>query len=229
MYEIVWCRGDYGDRQRSANAAGCVCYLEAHFNALANDRPGQSDNPSLCIVGSNASTTSRNWAAWFSARVAATFGIRDAGVLVGPKRGDWNVRLTAMPAILIEPLFVSDPEQAEIARSEAGQAKLAGVIAESIRRFFPDGGKVGFSVGHKYKRSAPNDRGAPVHGGGWEAELAEQVLKRAARLLTSGLQVGDPERVITLELAGEQAQTIAIDPDARVSWCAETETLRVEA
>jgi len=227
MYEIQWFRGDYGERQRAANAAGVVCYVEAHFNALANDRPGMADNPALCIVGSNASATSRNWAAWFTAAVAAEFGIRDGGVLVGPKRGDWNVRLTAMPAILLEPLFVSDPEQAEIARSEQGQDRLARIIADSVRRFFPEGGPVGFSVGHKYKRSAPHDRGAPVHGGGTEAELAEQVLQRAAKLLTHGLQVGDPARVVRIVEAGEQTQEIVIDPDAVVSWNPVTETLTI--
>ena len=42
---------------------------------------------------------------------------------------------------------------------------------------------IGFSVGHKYKSANPGDRGAPVLGGGWEADYAEAVLEKAKVLL----------------------------------------------
>lgn len=227
-YSIFWAKGDYRDRQLTANREGCVAYLEQHFNALANDDPStQADNGALCIVGGNASETSKNWAAWYTREVAAEFGIRDNGVLVGPRRGDFNLRYTAMPAILVEPLFVSDPTQAEIARSEDGQERLARIIVASIRRFFPDGGKVAFSVGHKYKTSNPHDRGAPVVGGGTEAELAEEVLHRAARMLRDGAQIGDPERVLRVVRGGKVVAQVQLNADDIVGWNPCTETLRI--
>ena len=43
-----------------------------------------------------------------------------------------------MPAILLEPLFVSNPRHAEIVRSEDGQMRpRARVLVDSIKRFFP--------------------------------------------------------------------------------------------
>ena len=64
------------------------------------------------------------------------------------------------------------------------KAELAAILVATIREFFPNGGLVAFSVGHKYKTSSPNDRGAEsVLGGPPEAELAEPVLLLAATLL----------------------------------------------
>jgi len=219
-YSIYWARGDYRERQQDANEAKCVGFVEAHFNSTTSAKA----NYCLAIVGGNASRTSRNWAKAWTKAIAAEFGIPNGGVLVGPKRGDYNVRYTTMPAILLEPMFVSNPEQAEIAKSEDGQKRLARVLVDSIRRFFPDGGKVAFSVGHKFKRKRPNDRGAPVHGGGWEADLAESVLEYAAAMLTETAQPDD-DRVIDVELNGRVICKHVADADAVVTWNAERETL----
>jgi hypothetical protein len=100
-------------------------------------------------------------------------------------RGDSNIKFTAMPVILLEPLFASNTNQAEIIRSENGRERLAKVLADSIRQYFPKGGLIAFSVGHKYKTSSPNDRGAAVIGGGNEADFAEMVLIKVQALLTA--------------------------------------------
>jgi hypothetical protein len=82
----------------------------------------------VVIVGSNASSTSRNWGRWYAKAVAEQFGCRvggDGGILVGgfDGRGDGNVKHTRMPVALLEPLFASNPQQADAIRSEAGQAE----------------------------------------------------------------------------------------------------------
>jgi hypothetical protein len=130
-------------------------------------------------VGSNASSTSCNWGKWYCSSVSKEFGTADKGIQIGGfnGRGDGNVKHTAMPAILLEPLFASNPKHASIIRSESGQQKLAQVLVDSIQRFFPNGGLIAFSVGHKYKTSSPNDRGADVFGGGSEADFAEGIVK----------------------------------------------------
>lgn len=218
MYEVRFYKGDYGARQLAANADGCVAYVEHHFNATA----GGGGNYACVVVGSNASNTSKNWARWYARAVADSFGIGlggDQGVLVGGfnGRGDGNVKFTKMPAILVEPLFASNPDHAAWIRSEAGQDRLAQILADSIRRCFPDGGRLAFSVGHKYKTTNPNDRGAAVQGGGTEADYAEIVLGKAAALLA----VADrpvAARAFAVMVGNREVWRYDADPDAVVRW-----------
>lgn len=88
-----------------------------------------------------------------------------------------------MPAILVEPFFVSNPEQAEWLKAPDGIPKLAQVLVQSIEDTFPLGGLIGFSVGHKGKVIQFNDRGAKVYGGGFEADYAEKILRAAKGML----------------------------------------------
>jgi hypothetical protein len=217
MYDVYFYEGNYRDRQLAANDDGCICYVEHHFNCVAAPEPDYA----LAVVGSNASATSKNWGRWYAEAVAARFGTRvggDQGILVGGYngRGNDNVRFTDMPAVLLEPMFVSNPRQAEIVRSAEGRRRLAEVLVESIQRFFPHGGTVAFSVGHKYKDSAPNDRGAAVLGGGTEADYAEMVLEAAAEMLVET----EPreERLIYVERNGVVEHEFAIDADADLRW-----------
>jgi hypothetical protein len=107
-------------------------------------------------------------------------------------RGNSNLAFTDMPAILLETLFVSNPDAAGIVVSPEGREELAQILVDTIVSFFPDGGKIAFSVGHKYKDSRPNDRGAAVCGDDpdpndgldhVEADYAEDVLRLAAEKL----------------------------------------------
>lgn len=186
MHKVEFYTGDYRERQREANSDGAVCYVEHHFNSCVNPGVGYT----VVIVGSNASRTSRDWGRFYAELVSAEFGTRlggDRGLVVGGYggRGNANLYHTRMPAILVEPLFASNPVQADLIRSDSGQERLARALVDSIRRFLPSGGLVAFSVGHKYKKSNPNDRGARLHGGGWEADYAEKVLLKAGSMLES--------------------------------------------
>lgn len=218
MYEVRFYRGEYRERQRQANEDGCVAYVEQHFNSSSSP----AANYTVVIVGSNASQTSRNWGRWYAHAVGREFGIpvRGAeGIVVGgyEGRGDYNLRFTAMPAVLLEPLFVSNPVHAEWVRSESGQMRLARILSDSVQRFFQTGGLIGFSVGHKYKTSRADDRGAAVYGGGWEAEYAEEVLNRAKTLLEA-VEAPQPDREIRVVEEDEVLWTHTVDPDAHVSW-----------
>jgi hypothetical protein len=44
---------------------------------------------------------------------------------------------------------------------------------------------IGLSVGHRYKTSNPNDKGAVCAFGDWEADHAEVLAKKVAELLQS--------------------------------------------
>ena len=218
MYEVRFYKGDYPARQQAANHDECVAYIEHHFNSTA----GTGGNYACVVVGSNASNTSRNWARWYARTVADSFGIRlggEAGVLVGSfnGRGDGNVKFTDMPAILVEPLFANNPDHAAWIRSDAGQDRLARILADSIQRCFPNGRLVAFSVGHKYKTSNPADRGADVYGGGCEADYAEIVLNKAAALL-EGISEPAAARPFSVMVGNREVWRYEADPDAVVRW-----------
>jgi hypothetical protein len=218
MYEVRFYRGDYLDRQLAANRDRCVAYVEHHFNSTA----GTGGSYAAVIVGSNASNTSKNWARWYARAVADSFGIGLAqpdGVVVGgfSGRGDGNVKFTDMPAVLLEPLFANNPAHAQWIRSEDGQTRLAQILADSIERFFPNGGTVAFSVGHKYKTSNPNDRGAAVAGGGTEADYAEIVLGKAAALLEAK-RAPAAMRPFAVYVNNRERWRFDADPDALVRY-----------
>ncbi|MDX2448387.1 MAG: N-acetylmuramoyl-L-alanine amidase [Desulfobacterales bacterium] len=218
MYTVKFYTGDYYARQQKANGDDCLCYVEHHLNSSTNPDAGYS----VVITGSNASQTSKNWGRWYAQAVAKEFDLRlggDQGIQVGgySGRGDYNLRYTKMPAILLEPLFASNPQHAQWIRSESGQDILASILKESIERFFQEKGTIAFSVGHKYKESRPKDLGASVHGGGAEADYAEIILKKAKTLLdeTDGLE---KERLIKIIKEGETLWSGSVDSDDDVNW-----------
>jgi hypothetical protein len=227
MYSVKFYKGDYYDRQRAANRDEAVAYVEHHFNSSSSPEAGYA----VVVTGSNASQTSKNWGRWYARAVADQFGIRvsgDNGILVGGwnGRGDGNLKYTDMPAILLEPLFASNPQHADIMRSETGQAALARVLVESIQRFFPRGGLIAFSVGHKYRESRPSDRGAAVVGGGAEADYAEKVLEKAADLLR---EIGAPAggRKLRIMQGERLLYETDVDEDAVVVWSSERNLLYI--
>lgn len=218
MYTVRFYKGNYLERQRKANQDSCKAYVEHHFNSSSS----ATANYVVVITGSNASQTSRNWGRWYAQAVAQEFNVPvggDQGIVVGGfnGRGDGNLRHTHMPAILLEPLFGSNAQHAQWIRSDAGQGRLARILCESIQRFFQEGGLIGFSVGHKYKRSRPRDRGAAVYGGGWEANYAELVLKKAKTMLEA-IERPEEQREIRVLQGDEMLWTHAVDEDTDITW-----------
>jgi len=218
MYQVRFYQGEYIDRQKQANKDQAKAYVEHHFNSTSSSLAGYA----VVTTGANASTTSRNWGRWYAHAIAKEFGTTvggDDGLFVGGAggRGDGNLKYTDMPAILVEPLFASNPQQAEIIRSNSGQTRLARVLVESIQRFFPQGGLIAFSVGHKYKPANPRDRGAALAGGGLEAEFAEQVLLKAKAMLE---QIATPVtgRRIRVMKGDDELLNLVIDEDDELTW-----------
>jgi hypothetical protein len=227
VYEVRFYKGDYGERQRRANADQAKAYVEHHFNSSSSPMA----NYAVVITGSNASQTSRNWGRWYTQATSREFDVPiggDQGIKVGgyDGRGDGNLKHTNMPAILLEPLFASNPRHADIIRSEDGQMRMARVLVDSVRRFFPDGGLIAFSVGHKYKTSNPDDRGANLVGGGSEAEFAEKVLLKAEAML-HGITAPEEGRHLRVVKGEEVLLDDVIDEDALLVWDPERCLLRI--
>ncbi len=76
---------------------------------------------------------------------------------------------------------------------------------------------MGFSVGHKYKTRNPNDRGASVYGGGWEADYAEMVLEKSKAMLEN-VGAREEQREIRVVRGDEVLWRGHVDPDAYLSW-----------
>lgn len=178
-YKTLWVRGSIKGRQLFANQKKCDCYVEHHFNAAQRE----SASYTCCLTGSNASQKSMDWAKTYVNNVADATGAKkynNTGVVRGGfrGRGNYNLYYTACPAILLEPLFCTNPEHAKIIKSDKGQKMLAICLVESVISMWPDGAKIALSCGHLFKPRS-RDRGATVYGGGYEGDYALKVLKKA--------------------------------------------------
>jgi len=232
-YDVRFFTGSYRTRQKLANDWGADLYVEHHFNSADASQANQPNYP-LVVVAVNASERSKVWGQSYVRKVSAllgpffgatyaprSFGDPHFGVKVGGfsagginNRGDYNLRFTNMPAILLEPAFVSNATHAKVITTLDGKSLFAKALIQSIQEILPDGGKVAFSVGHKGKPSKPNDRGAAVvgHPDTSEADEAEKVLILAEQLLEDGAVLGVPEEVLepeTIIYAGSESPSWA--------------------
>lgn len=206
-YTVKFYEGDYPERQEAANRDKAICYVEHHFNSKEYDDPkATADNPIMTIVAHNADDVSKRWAALYSSLVQK--GLKHAGLdfplFAGTgvlqraykERGDYNLRFTDMPAILVEPMWLSDIRSALALLGRTVDKVsvldyLAAALADSVKQVFPGGGLVAGSIGHLGKTSQPFDRGAPVMRDVTnpknlaEADFAREVMGRFEKLMTA--------------------------------------------
>lgn len=194
---ISFFTGDYKYRQLEANRANIDLYVEYHFNYYS-----RITNYTLTKVPSDPKSLSLAFARQHGQLVHQYMGIplydkesspADAGILVCKKNSQdaYNFSLISAPAVLPQPLFLSNDAHVAIAITEQGTDLLAAILVETLRTVLPNGGHVGFSVGHKYQRSAPADRGsaAVCYPEFTEADIADTVLNKAAMSLRAELPV----------------------------------------
>ena len=122
MYKVKFYAGSYRDRQTEANRDGAICFVAHHFNSSSH----ASADYTLCVVASNASARSKEWARDYVQQVAQAFGVPlfgADGVCIGGMggRGNSQISHTNMPAILPESLFCSNQDHARILRSDHGR------------------------------------------------------------------------------------------------------------
>ena len=168
----------YARRQVDANELRVMGYFEQHVNAVEDPGP----NYAMAIVADNYSERSYNWARRYAEICAAEFcGGRkygEEGVRIGG-RGNDNLRLTHMPAILGEPGFASNPRFRDLILTAEGQERAAMCLVRSIEATFPLGGTIALSIGHGNKEK---DQGCAV-GDRSEMEINTLIVIQAAKLL----------------------------------------------
>lgn len=180
---VVFLTGDYAVRtvrQRQAAAERCALTVEFHFNS---NGPGAKGGEVYYRTGDAASRE-------VAKRVIANFqalGLPDHGdPLKSATDGEGRARFINRyqnPAILLEPLFVSNPTQANWLHSAGNLQRLAEAVAKAILDSTQPGDKVGLSIGHLGKDSSPSDRGAACSLGDMEATHGEAMARAVAKLL----------------------------------------------
>jgi len=217
-YIVKFYKGNYKTRQRNANKDGCVLYVEHHFNS---SKKNPNANYSVVIVGKNASQKSKDVGRDYTKRVSKFFGTDiggNDGILIGGYggHGNYNLKFTSMPAILLEPLFASNCKHAKWIKNDTDI--LAKLLVGTIRNAFPNGGLIAFSVGHKYKTTNPWDRGAKINGGGTEADYAEKVLLMAKEILISGTINKEETEKVKVVVNDQLEYSIGVSGDDEIRW-----------
>ena len=177
-YRPVLLKGDYThftqvsnkERQALAKSEGCAAVVEFHFNSTGN--PGVAGGE---VYYQEKVPASREFAAVIWGKIKG-IGLPEHGdplksTAINPRTV--FIDFYEMPTVLLETLFLSNPDQAAWLHGDDGpkhMEALADAIAAGIRAYLPEGGTIGLSPGHAFKTSNPNDTGARCKGGDHEAD-----------------------------------------------------------
>ena len=186
--KIVFVYGDYPFRQKQAIEMAADYYIEHHFNS----GPKNADYARV-VLSHNATSQALDLANLYISHFKEEFpdiplfeGVRPGIAKVSYReQGDFNLRFLTIPGMLLEPMFLSRDDHVRILLSEDGIIRLAKCLAKTLQDVINKDTLVAFSVGHKYQRRKPTDRGAPVRGYPefFEADLAEWVLWETKQII----------------------------------------------
>ena len=183
---VVFLTGDYVGRgrhfrQRQAESLGCAFTVDFHFNSNGPTAQG-------CEVYHRTDDASRAAAA----RMLEAFRslqLRPRSEPVKPATAGEGraafIESYKNTAILLEPLFVSNPDEARWLHDRHNLSALATAVSQAIIDSTADGALIGLSIGHLGKDSSPRDRGADCVFRDMEATHAEALAREVARLLTA--------------------------------------------
>ena len=96
------------ERVREANAWGADVFVSIHTNASVNP----SANGTEALIYSERSTVAMGLAESILTELSLVTGLRNRGVVLRP--GLYVLRRTAMPSVLVELGFITNPEEAEL-------------------------------------------------------------------------------------------------------------------
>ena len=195
MRKITWLTGEYANvnnRQDQAAQRGCAVTIDFHFNGNGSDakggevwyKPGDAKAKALgqAIVDAYGS---------LGLPFHGTEPLKEA---VPGNRASF-IRHYNNPAILIEPLFVTNPgaNQAGWIHEKSNVQALAQKIAEALGAATTDENSlVGLSIGHIYKPSSPGDTGVDCIRGDTEADHARAVAEAVGSILTGAPATAPP-------------------------------------
>lgn len=171
--KIIQFTGDYSWRQENANESKLDLYIEYHFNFYS-----KTADYTLCKINNDSV---KDFAIAHSQKVSETFNVpvynRNSTNYIWLSSADKSTNQLLVPCVLIEPLFLSNPTHVQYLIN-GGVEKLANILVETLNEFYNEESIIGFSVGHKYQRSNPMERGSIAYGHPelTEADLADTIL-----------------------------------------------------
>lgn len=95
-------------RVNDANSWGADLFLSLHTNASVNP----AANGSECLIYSNAATVAREVSEDILEQMTLITGLRNRGIVERP--GLYVLRRTAMPAVVVEMGFITNPSDADL-------------------------------------------------------------------------------------------------------------------
>jgi N-acetylmuramoyl-L-alanine amidase len=160
--------GIYFDAGGSSYDAGCV-------TAYDSVRPFASQNLKLATLVQNDVLNALNAQGWQIPNLGVTNDSELGGppltaaagdyghlLLLGPADPGWFNSPSRMPGALIEPLFITDPFEANIAESPSGQQVIAGGLAQAVEQYFdpaPAGDNTEAAAPSRHKETATRPAG----------------------------------------------------------------------
>jgi N-acetylmuramoyl-L-alanine amidase len=148
-------RRDLDARAACANAAGADLLVSIHFDGYSDPSVGGTET--FYDAARSFATTNRQLATDLQAALVARLAAADRGVWtddqlaaptltgsgesynhlieLGPLSQGWVDNPSQMPGALVEPLFVTNPAEAQIASDPAGQQKIAEALESGVLKF----------------------------------------------------------------------------------------------
>ena len=155
LMDAAQVRQDLQARVRCANDAGASALLSIHFNGF--DDPTVGGSQTVYDSARSFAGQSRRLAQSLQSAMTARLHLADRGVLaddaldaptlsdradsyghlmlLGPPLPGWLDQGTAMPGALVEPLFLTDPQEAALATSPGGQRRIAGALVAGLESY----------------------------------------------------------------------------------------------
>jgi N-acetylmuramoyl-L-alanine amidase len=145
---------DLVSRVGCANAASASVLVSIHFDAFDDPAVGGAEtfyDAARPFAGSN-----RQLATDLQSALVAEIGMDDRGawtddgvgtalttsgtlydhlVVLGPAAAGWVDQPSAMPGALVEPLFLTNPAEARVAASPAGQQRIASALRTGVEKY----------------------------------------------------------------------------------------------
>jgi len=147
---------DLVTRAACANAAGAAVLLSIHFDAFDDSSVGGTET--FYDAARPFAANSKRLAAALQTAVVSSVGSVDRGVFtddqlaaptltpsgsayghfieLGPALKGWVDSPSQMPGALIEPLFLTNPDEAKFASDPAGQQRIAAGLASGLKVYF---------------------------------------------------------------------------------------------
>ena len=147
---------DLVTRAACANAAGASVLLSIHFDAFDDSSVGGTET--FYDPARTFASQSKRLATALQGALVTALGSSDRGVWaddqlaapaltpsgstyghlieLGPTAAGWVDNPSRMPGALVEPLFLTNPDEAKLAAAVSGQERIAGALRTGLEQYF---------------------------------------------------------------------------------------------